>query len=78
MSKKVKFRIGRGLGRLMRGDTMCGILREQGEQIATECGEGYESVLRFGKNRAVVFVRAESDSAVRDNYQNNTLIKRGL
>ena len=74
MSKK--FILNRaGVAELMKSEAMQSILREKASEITGRCGDGYESDLVVGKNRANAMVWPETSAAKRDNIKNNTILK---
>jgi len=50
-------------------------LRDKASQITARCGDGYESDVMVGKNRANAMVRAATSKAKRDNMDINTILK---
>ncbi|WZU00311.1 hypothetical protein MGH68_11980 [Erysipelothrix sp. D19-032] len=50
-------------------------LSSRANSIKSKLGEGYETDIYVGKNRANASIRAESKEAKRDNKKNNTLLK---
>ena len=60
---------------MLKSSEMQGILKDQADSIAQKCGKGYEIDPFVGKTRANVSVRTKSQEAVKDNSENNTLLK---
>lgn len=74
MSKNFKLNRS-GVRKLMQSEEMQSVLREKASQIQARCGDGYESDLMVGKNRANAMIRAVTHAAKRDNMGNNTILK---
>lgn len=73
-SKLVKFELNyNGVGQLLKGPEMVGILTDAALQVKNRAGDGYS--VHIGPHRANVSVRTESDDAIQDNLDNNTLLK---
>ena len=64
-----------GGGQLLKSDEMMAVCREFADGIANRAGEGYEISEYVGRNRVNVSVRTASETALQDNYENNTLLK---
>lgn len=64
-----------GVRELLRSPEMLEICREHAAATLAGCGKGYEMDTHTGKNRVNAMVRAATRAAVRDNAQNNTLLK---
>lgn len=81
MSKKMKFKLNlRGLNKLMKSPEMQSELQSKGEQIEAiarrMCPEGeYQTRTVTGRYIASTFVSTQNYEAMRDNLENNTLIK---
>lgn len=74
MSKALKFELNRdGVRELMQSEAMVGVLKSAADGIAARAGEGYS--VHIGPTRANVSVRTDTDEAVQDNLDNNTLLK---
>jgi len=65
----------RGVAELMKSPEMVTILKEKAKGIQERAGNGYETSSYVGKNRANVSVKTKTRQAIRDNNQNNTLLK---
>ncbi len=74
MSKTFKLNRA-GVRQLMQSTEMQAVLKEKASQIQARCGDGYESDVMVGKNRANAMVRAATSKAKRDNMDNNTILK---
>ncbi len=74
MSKNFKLNRA-GVRQLMQSAEMQSVLRDKASQIQARCGDGYESDVMVGKNRANAMVRAATSKAKRDNLKNNTILK---
>ena len=81
MSKKVDFKLNlKGLNELMLGPAMKGVLQSKGEQIEANarsmCPKGeYKTRTVGGYHIATTYVSVQNYEAIKDNYENNTLIK---
>ena len=74
--KKVKVVLNRaGVRELLRSDEMESMLGKKASDIRGRCGEGYEADSYKGKNRAKATVWTATPDAMRDNSNNNTLLK---
>lgn len=74
MSKAFKLNRA-GVRQLMQSEEMQKVLSEKASQIQNRCGDGYESDVMVGKNRANAMVWADTSQAKRDNMDNNTILK---
>lgn len=73
---KMEFKLNRdGVANMMKSAEMQGILTDKASAIKNRCGDGYESDIYVGKNRANAMVVAKTNQAKRDNLKNNTLLK---
>lgn len=76
MSEGFKFKLNRaGVRELMKSPEIASAVREAGERIRNNAGSGFTLNARVGKKRTVVRVYAYTKKAVRDAYDNNTLLK---
>lgn len=64
-----------GVKELLKGPEMQDCVKGLADAAAQRCGPGYESSVMVGKNRVTASVRTVTPEAVKDNYQNNTLLK---
>ena len=71
---KMKFELNRsGVADLMKSAEMQSVLIGYAGDVKDRAGEGYD--VHVGPNRANVSVRTETDAAIQDNLDNNTLLK---
>ena len=81
MSKKVDFKLNlKGLNEIMKGTAMQGILQEKGQGVQSRaqgmCPEGeYNTRTVVGRWIATTFVSVQNREAIKDNHDNNTLLK---
>lgn len=59
----------------MKSDAMVTILKEKAKSVQDKAGQGYETSVYIGKNRANVSIKTKTRKAARDNNKNNTLLK---
>lgn len=52
-----------------------GMVLSRAEQIAKQCGEGYEAGAKRMQTRQIAFVEADTKEARQDNLDNNTILK---
>lgn len=64
-----------GVKQLLKSDEMQAIVAAKASEIRTRCGDGYEQDLRVGKNRVNSMVWASTPKALKDNAENNTILK---
>lgn len=60
---------------LLKSPEMQALVREHAEAIAGRAGEGYEVVVKTGKNRCYANIITATTEARRDNTENNTLLR---
>ncbi len=73
---KVKIELNSaGIREMLRSEEMQALLGERAEEIAGRCGAGYSSDTYLTGGRAVASAFAESSEAIRDNLDNNTLLR---
>lgn len=65
----------KGVVELMKSAEMVSVLNEYASAVAGRAGEGYSTSAVMSGDRAKVFVKAETDEAIKDNSENNTLLK---
>lgn len=76
MSKKHKFELNRaGVRQLLKSSEMAQVVGEYAETVASRCGVGYATDEKQMPTRVVASVYTESDEAIKDNSDNNTLLK---
>lgn len=74
--KKVKVVLNRaGVRELLRSDEMESVLEKKASGIRDRCGDGYEADSYKASNRAKATVWTATPDAMRDNSNNNTLLK---
>lgn len=64
-----------GVRALLRSPQVLALCRGYAASAQARCGKGYKMDTRTGKNRVNAMVWASTRAAVRDNAQNNTLLK---
>ena len=73
---KFKFVLNRqGVSELLKGDKMQALLKEKADGAVTRAGDGFESDVYVGQNRANASVSAKTYKAKKDNLKNNTILK---
>lgn len=76
MSGKIRVVLNRkGVRCLLRSDEMASVCRQYADKAAGRLGDGYEVSEHVGRNRVNASVRTRSAEAVRDNYNNNSILK---
>lgn len=64
-----------GVREMLQSPEMQSLLLERANEIAARAGEGYTTDVFVGKTRANASVFANTEEAMRDNMENNTLLK---
>ena len=64
-----------GIQALLKSAAVSALVSEYGARVAANAGEGFESDTRNGKYRAICRIKPATKQAVRETYQNNTLLK---
>ena len=64
-----------GVVELMKSVEMAAVLNEFAEAVAGRAGTGYKISEVMSGDRAKAFVTADTDEAIADNSENNTLLK---
>ena len=64
-----------GFQALLKGEAMQRILANLGKQKAMQAGHGYMSDVHVHQKRAVANIAPASPRAIKDNLDNNTLLK---
>lgn len=64
-----------GIRELLLSAEMQGVVGEHATQIAERCGEGYEHDIYLTPGRAVASVYADTKEAIKDNLDNNTILR---
>lgn len=73
---KVKIELNKaGVRGMLQSAEMMSVCREHAEAIAGRAGEGYEVSTYTGKTRVNASVITATPDAMRDNMENNTLLK---
>lgn len=73
---KFKFELNRaGVRELMRSDAMKEIVSGHAENAQSRLGSGYATDSYVGKNRVNAMVYADTEQAIDDNSENNSLLK---
>lgn len=73
---KFKFKLNStGVKQLLKSNEMQAVITAKASEIRTRCGDGYEQDLRVGKNRVNSMVWASTPKALKDNAENNTILK---
>lgn len=76
MSDKVRIELNSaGIREMLRSAEMQELLGEKAAEIAARCGAGYESDTHFTGGRAVASAYTEDPDALKDNLENNTLLR---
>lgn len=71
---KVKL-LYKGFNELRKSPEMRAAVEAEAQRIAAAAGEGYETDLKEFPSRAVASVATATPKAMRDNLENNTLLK---
>lgn len=64
-----------GIREMLRSAEMQELLGDKAAEIAGRCGDGYESDTHLTPGRAVASVYSESRAAIKDNLDNNTILR---
>ena len=64
-----------GVGELLKSDDMMAVCRKYAEEISDRAGDGYEISEYVGQTRVNVSVYAATDEAMKECYEDNTLLK---
>ena len=64
-----------GVREMLKSPEMQALLKERASEAAERAGEGYDSDVFVGRNRANAAVFATTKKAQRDNLKNNTILK---
>lgn len=64
-----------GVGEVFRSPETAQALKEIAESIASACGDGYASDVVILDRRAVASVYTDTKEAIKDNSDNNTLVR---
>lgn len=72
---KFKFELdSQGVKNLLKSTEMQNILDEYASKVQLQAGEGYDSEVHVGQNRAYANIYPETYEAFQDNLDNNTLL----
>lgn len=66
---------GNGVRELLKSSELKEICEKHALEIKKRCGKGYQSDVYTGKNRVNAMVFASTQEAVKDNMNNNTILK---
>lgn len=73
---KVRVRlISKGVRSLLQSKEMMNVCTHLAYQAQSKLGDGYEVTYMTGKTRVNASIGAESAEAIRENYENNTILK---
>ena len=76
MAKGFKFTLNKsGVNQLLKSDEMKGVIEGYADGIAHRAGNGYEVRMHETNERVIANVYADTDEAIQDNLENNTLLK---
>ena len=77
MSKPVKFWLDMDAfsEAVLKSEGMVKILQQEADTRKARAGEGYESSVSIGRRMAFAMVYTDTPEAMRDNSDNNTLLK---
>lgn len=64
-----------GVGQLLKSAELEALLKEQADAIAARCGSGYDSDTKMMGTRVISSVYTDTLEAVRDNMDNNTILR---
>lgn len=73
---KIKFELNReGVREMLRSAAIQGVCSEYASSVLNQCGEGYATNTRVGKNRVYCSVYPDTIHAHFSNLKHNTLLK---
>lgn len=73
---KVKVKLNsKGVRNLMKSQEMMNICTHLAYQAQGKLGDGYKVTYMTGKTRVNASIGAESAEAIKENYENNTILK---
>ena len=64
-----------GVGELLKSDEMMSVCREYAEEVMSRAGDGYDISEYVGTSRVNVSVYAATEEALKECYEENTLLK---
>ena len=65
----------KGVKSLLKSKEMMAICQSEAVKIKNRCGDGYGFDTHIGTNRVNASVYASSSEAIKDNSENNTILK---
>ena len=77
MNKKYKVKINKKAVReqLLRSSEMMNVCYELAKQAQSQLKEGYKITQNYGRNRVNVSIGTETGESVKDNAENNSILK---
>ena len=64
-----------GVGELLKSQEIADTVKEVAEQVAARSGDGYTTDVYQAGTRVIASVFTETEEAMKDNLENNTLLK---
>lgn len=64
-----------GVREMLQSEEMKSVCEEYAQQIQASLGSDYEMTSDIGTSRARATLKAVTNRAIKDNYENNTLLK---
>jgi hydroxymethylglutaryl-CoA reductase len=64
-----------GVGELLKSQEIADTVKEVAEQVAARAGDGYATDVYQTGTRVIASVYTETEEAMKDNIENNTLLK---
>ena len=64
-----------GVGELLKSQEIADTVKEVAEQVAARAGDGYTTDVYQAGTRVIASVFTETEEAMKDNLENNTLLK---
>lgn len=64
-----------GVGELLKSQEIADTVKEVAEQVAARAGDGYATDVYQAGTRVIASVYTETEEAMKDNLENNTLLK---
>lgn len=64
-----------GVGELLHSQEIADAVKEAADQVAQKAGEGYATDVYQAGTRVIASVYTETEEAMKDNMDNNTLLK---
>ena len=64
-----------GVGELLKSQEIADTVKEVAEQVADRAGDGYATDVYQAGTRVIASVYTETEEAMKDNLENNTLLK---